>query len=553
MCSFSQLDNPTGSIEIPLNYFKQYIISEGIFDIKEFNENIEEHNICKKVAQAVRHIYIQNRTLDATAEILKVKYGLFRKFLIEADRLKFINLKEVKALSKTIPLPLGLTRGIIREFVKSKQFYKACESNKDSPIYILSKSITEYITRLFISYKTTKKVARKINIKQHLLGDFLLISANLGFLDREIFKGIKLLQTIIPLMKKGLSLEQISGLIGESSDNIKYTLEKEIGNINQIRKELGIISPKRLLLLTKAKDAYERCDTIEKVCQELKLSKSYVMALLKKGNKLGLLKYGKNKRTAPENLLKIKELYDQCGTLEKVGRELNITRERVRQLLNIGVQKGFFKYEISSKKRLKDLRNIIRPDILIQEINTSSSIQEICEKLDIKRNEFGYLLDYFKIDYLESLNTIKDNQNTVKRKKCLEEYTNIVNILGHHPATTEMNSRKDWHSTCGKINRLWNGIDNFRKEFGIEKPKHSLPVALRRVIKEKHVIKAQNKEKVLNFIKAENPVKAITISESLGLNRAQLAQYIHELLSENLIIRIGGGRSVKYATNNDNA
>ena len=56
-----------------------------------------------------------------------------------------------------------------------------------------------------------------------------------------------------------------------------------------------------------------------------------------------------------------KQLYDNMGTLQEVGNLLNLTRERIRQLLAEGIQRQIFEQTShqknrKSRKRLKDLK-----------------------------------------------------------------------------------------------------------------------------------------------------------------------------------------------------
>jgi ribosomal protein S14 len=52
-----------------------------------------------------------------------------------------------------------------------------------------------------------------------------------------------------------------------------------------------------------------------------------------------------------ERLLELHERYRRAGTLEAVGREMGVTRERVRQLLRKGAWMGLYPYPAARRRR----------------------------------------------------------------------------------------------------------------------------------------------------------------------------------------------------------
>jgi hypothetical protein len=195
-----------------------------------------------------------------------------------------------------------------------------------------------------------------------------------------------------------------------------------------------------------------------------------------------------------------------------------MTREGVRYLLKEGAKHGLFEYEVSKEKKLEQL------------------IESDLDKLS----------SYYNINY-------KKYRKLARMEKCIEEYFRIVNILGHHPTTTEMHTRDDWRSTWYRIDRLWGSISNFREEFAIKKPKFRMhphtKTAFNKVIQKRKLIKKQNKEKVLHFIKEKGPVSCKIIRDELGLGKV-IWVYINELMAEKLIVRVDRGVKTKYIAYN---
>jgi DNA-binding phage protein len=261
--------------------------------------------------------------------------------------------------------------------------------------------------------------------------------------------------------------------------------------------------------------------------------------------KLGIKRKPSNEKI--KRLIKVKEVYERCGTLQKAADELNLTRERVRQLLNEGEDHQLFKYEIqrqvNHKERLNKLKTKFQRDDLVKTIKRHGSKSEIYLELEVSQAEFESLLEFFNMDY-------EEYAQLSKMGKCLEDYSSIVDSLGHHPTTTEMTKRRDWRNLWGKITRLWSSMDNFRKEYGIEKPKHRMHpntiAAWKKAGAKPSLAKNQNKENLLNLITRNRIISRKDIDNELDLGRGQIYTYIRELVSEGAIIKIGIGSKMQY-------
>ena len=165
-------------------------------------------------------------------------------------------------------------------------------------------------------------------------------------------------------------------------------------------------------------------------------------------------------------LIEVNNLYLQHKTLQKTADSMGVTRERIRQLLETGERYGLFRYVTSRQQRLAELiQRISREDIIVGIVNLEKTF-EICTKYKISLTEYFGLIKHYQIQtrdlYLEG-----------KHKKYLLMYSRIVDILGHHPSTSELqHSNRRWRYLNVAICKLWGSIDKFRREYGIDKPPH---------------------------------------------------------------------------------
>lgn len=155
------------------------------------------------------------------------------------------------------------------------------------------------------------------------------------------------------------------------------------------------------------------------------------------------------------------QLYKEHGTLEKVGKEVGLTRERIRQILAKGNKYGLFEYPI--KKDLISYPFLIKyyknKEELLNELSDCSKKDEMLQALNADIVNFNKLLDYFNLN-------IRDVQIYSKKKKLKIQYGEYVEKIGHHPTTTEMNENKKVRNIWIKITRYWGSMANFRQEFG---------------------------------------------------------------------------------------
>lgn len=244
-----------------------------------------------------------------------------------------------------------------------------------------------------------------------------------------------------------------------------------------------------------------------------------------------------------ERMRLVKRLYDEYGTLDKVGSLLRISRERVRQILKKGQKYGLFTYQLTRDKKFDEVLNKIDKEQLKELIRTTRNQFDICSKLEIDINTLQRLIKYHNID-LESY------KQDARYRRYLNEYSEIVRILGYHPSTTILQRNRKWRKIAVGIDRLWGGFDRFRSEFGIDRPKYSMhpnTLAAWNLAKQKRMAKKREKvESVYKLVKGLGPISCRKISDITGFRPQSVNQYLNGMIEDGLIKRMGRGIKIKY-------
>lgn len=244
-----------------------------------------------------------------------------------------------------------------------------------------------------------------------------------------------------------------------------------------------------------------------------------------------------------ERMRLVKKLYDEYGTLDKVGSLLRLTRERVRQILNKGQKYGLFTYQLTRDKKFDEVLNKIGKEQLKELIRTTRNQFDMCSKLEIDINTLQRLIKYYNID-LESY------KQDARYRRYLTEYSEIVKILGYHPSTTVLQHNRKWRRIAAGIDRLWGGFDRFRSEFGIERPKHSMhpnTLAAWNLAKQRRMAKKREKvESVYKIVKEMGTISCRKISEITGFRTQNVNLYLNSMIEDRRIKRIGKGIKIKY-------
>lgn len=340
-----------------------------------------------------------------------------------------------------------------------------------------------------IPYPKLYRVFRK-----HFGKKIFKIKKQVGLIKGKDYGYTYNLKEIVRLFKKYGFLPYVSQATGIPTGNLRQILIREFGmGLFELRKKLGI---RRSCLKRRALD----------------------------------------KKTS--RFQQVKEVYDRLGTLEKAGKELGLTRERIRQILSKGEKLGLFEYRRPGVN-LKSLKQELTREVLIKDIESLCSEIKICVKYSINKKKLKSLLRHFGIDF-------KEYQRATRAGKYMKWYSKIVDDLGYHPATTELNSRPEWRKVWVGIDRHWGNIDNFRKEFGIQKPKHRLPPGFTALIEKRKAAGEANRNNIIELLKTKGMLSLKEISAELGLSNGNVYNYLSKFRENGIIEQVGKGNKVKY-------
>jgi hypothetical protein len=161
-----------------------------------------------------------------------------------------------------------------------------------------------------------------------------------------------------------------------------------------------------------------------------------------------------------QKLVSIYRLYQKEGSLERVGSLMDLSRERVRQLLNKGTNLGLFEYK---KKLNSQIPSDLSKKKIIEDYKKSLSLKEVAHFNDISMYQLFRILHQYKLTSWE-LHIIRIEG---RRMYCMNQYKLFVKKLGWHPSTSEMEKTSNGISLFNKIIRLWGSIHTFRKDLNI--------------------------------------------------------------------------------------
>ena len=158
-----------------------------------------------------------------------------------------------------------------------------------------------------------------------------------------------------------------------------------------------------------------------------------------------------------EQAKRFKERFDALGTLQAVGSEFGVTRERVRQVLRWGEENGLFAYIPSNAT--------LNPDILLREAENpqDDSIEMFCARVGITSRTMRN--DYPEI-HKRILERTLENRQARKRHETLALYNALAVKLGRNPTLSDMRPGNDL--LRGRIVSNFGTFSNFVRDNNIE-------------------------------------------------------------------------------------
>ena len=243
-----------------------------------------------------------------------------------------------------------------------------------------------------------------------------------------------------------------------------------------------------------------------------------------------------------ERLQAIYNLYKQVGTLEAVGKQVGVTRERVRQLLTQGDRIGLFEYNPREYP-------FISKDKIIEDYKKTLSLSRVARLNNISTS---YLHELFTA-YSITVQDLADYCAEGRRARCIEQYKNLVDKAGHHLTTTELQSTSEGHALHTRINRNWGTINAFREAFNIPTPPQGSP-SFRKDTEQwrEHrqqvalVSRMQQLDQLREYLNSHDASGSAEIAVDCGLRYQRGLRLLGLLVRAGEVRKIGHGSATKY-------
>jgi hypothetical protein len=159
----------------------------------------------------------------------------------------------------------------------------------------------------------------------------------------------------------------------------------------------------------------------------------------------------------------IVKLFYSLGTYAAVGRKLNLSRERVRQILERGRERRWIDWEPASAARRKALRKEWTRGRLKRALMELGSVEQLKNRYRLKRWEIKFLMQAYRIDLAALRGKSRVEKTLAEYKACCKEF-------GHDPSSTELFRSRRWKKLLPRIRKIWGSIDQFRRARGIPIP-----------------------------------------------------------------------------------
>jgi hypothetical protein len=160
-------------------------------------------------------------------------------------------------------------------------------------------------------------------------------------------------------------------------------------------------------------------------------------------------------------LKQVHRLFRETGTLAGAGRELGLTRERIRQLLLQGSQFGLFDYKTYKPP-------VIPKKILLEDYKRHLTLTAVAKIHGASIRRVQKLMLIYGITPAQRHALRVSLMRAAKKHRLIARYRRITRTLGHHPNTAELYRRsKDSFHLVRSILCYWGSFHAFQNELGI--------------------------------------------------------------------------------------
>ena len=172
---------------------------------------------------------------------------------------------------------------------------------------------------------------------------------------------------------------------------------------------------------------------------------------------------------------------------------------------------------ISNIRQIDQLVMEISKERLLEAFLDINNINGICSKLNISRYEYSKLIDFYQINELKY-------RSDARKRTTINQYFDIVDILGKHPSSADMQTNSNWQGVYTKIRKIWGGAESFRLEYGIERPS-------RKIILSRN--KKSLKDEIASFYKIAEENNSIALK--IYINEISKLKD-HSIIKENVLL-----------------
>lgn len=237
----------------------------------------------------------------------------------------------------------------------------------------------------------------------------------------------------------------------------------------------------------------------------------------------------------------IVKMFYTLGTYAAVGRKLNLSRERIRQILERGRERRWIDWEPASKARRKALRREWNRKRLVVALKDLGSAEQLKNRYGMKRWEAKFLMKAYKVD-MAAL------RHQARLERTLAEYQVCKREFNHHPSSTELFRSRRWKKLLPRIRKIWGALDNFRRERGIPIPQRGgfwtperTEAWRKRMIAEGDRRRRLRGDILLQYMKKHGPVGIGKVEQVLEVSYSTAQMTLDSLVARGLV-RVSAGR-----------
>lgn len=256
-----------------------------------------------------------------------------------------------------------------------------------------------------------------------------------------------------------------------------------------------------------------------------------------------------------QKYIEIAEAYEKTKSLAETAKLIGLTKERVRQILVLGKEKGVIQYnpsEVPHEEIFKGLSKKFPKDKVIEFLKQFKNALRAFKEMGINNSVGFAFLKHYGI-------TRADYQSDRSKSRYMKQYMDLFESKGHHPSATELLESKSGRVLYAAIIKYWGGIKQFRDTYGIKTAgSHFVnKETLLRFLESKRKARITGSEKVyghkrdiLRLLESSKDfMNRNNIEKELSLSSASVVKYLNQLTAEEVVLVVPLGKELYYKPN----